>query len=446
MSLGLVFLGLVFLGLVYGIRVKYITKTCITEKNYLAVWTFAKENGINQLLQTCNSFVSKYFVQLIQQDLFLAIPPEYIESFLDLRGNFLLESIFYDCIANWVEYDKDKRSEHFPKLFKLVNLDDIERLDYIAAVVAENGLVKNNLECLQRVTEILKNATKLPPTDGLLMLDNNNGIIFVVARDMLTDTQYEIWTLDKGIQETGVAFRNNILYIIGGHPLRNLNASNALLAVSLDEENTGMSEMASMNQKRSRFGCVLMGNFIYVAGGRAHQKQILDRVECYNIRCNHWTSMPSMKRRREHFCLVRHDNFLYALGGTDLRGAALRDVEKYDGNQWSLIQPMNEPRSNFAALVIDDEIYAIGGLTVGGAITGSVEVYGFENESWRFEATLNHYRRGHSAFVKNEKIYVVGGSDNTCYPVSTEIYGPGQDDWISIESTCYDNRNVVVLR
>ena len=184
-------------------------------------------------------------------------------------------------------------------------------------------------------------------------------------------------------QDSRLIFAKGEVYDLGGHGPSSLNSFTNLN--SLDVVTKTWDKKASMTQKRSRFGCALVGNSIYVGGGQAHKTEILYSVECYNIRGNFWASKRSMRYRRAGCCLVAYNNYLYVLGGdTRVRyGSSCSSAEVFDDYKWSMIEPMLEPRSDFAAVVLKDEIYAIAGYSPGAYrnISRTTEVFNVHEET-----------------------------------------------------------------
>ena len=424
--------------------VEYISKTEINEENYLAVWIFAQENNFQDLLQRCINFVEQNFVKISEEKLFLSISTSYIESFLARRGASFPENTFFELISKWVEYDKENRKDQFAKLFELVNLDDLDP-EYVTNTVSEHELVLNNLECLQKVMKIVRKTAKAASsvTDEILFMENHNDELKIKTYRHINTMFYKKeefiakksshsfyrWQKPLCLQDQALTMAKGVLYGMGGCSLNNLNSCTDVACLNFVTKIT--EERASMTQKRSRFGCALLGNSIYVAGGQAHKTEILDSVECYSISDNSWTIKSSMHHKRAGCCLVAHKNCLYVLGGdTHLRSRSSRSVEKFDGYKWSMIESMSETKCDFAAVVLNNEIYAIAGYSPEAVrnISGKVEVYSICEGSWEFIASLNHPRKGHSACVAGGKIYVAGGTDRWGKVTPVEVYDPIADD------------------
>ena len=417
--------------------VEYISDTKIDKENYLAFWIFAKENYIQDMLQRCYSFVKKECFTIFRQELFLSIPIEHLENILELRNVSFPEHILFEVIIRWVEYDKEQRKDYFPKLFELVNFDHLN-LNDVATTVSENELVFNNLECLQKImTKVGKTSKAASPfTNEIVFVKNHRSKLKIRTCQHNGDEFFqkeEFFVESNSIQDQRFIFAKGELYDIGGHEPSSMNSFTSL--VSLNFSTKCRKKKASMLQKRSMFGCVMMRNLIYVAGGLAHKTKFLDSVECYSISNNFWRSESSMHYRRAGCCLVEGKNCLYALGGdTRVRyGSSCSSAEKFDGNEWSMIEPMSEPRSNFAAVALNDEIYAIAGYSHKAIsdISETVEVYNINEETWAFVASLNHPRKGHSACVAGGKIYVAGGTDRSGDVAPVEVYNPiaADDGW-----------------
>ena len=400
--------------------VEYISQASLTERNYIALWTFAKENALTNLLQKCNSYITQNFFQLYQQDQFLTISTDNVKSFLDMRGDILNPKALFQLIVKWVQFDEEKRQDHFPNLFKLVELDKIE-LSYILSTIFENKLVQNSLKSLQAVTKIVRKFVKTP--SELLVVDTADCV--VNKCDVMLKNLRRVSILPKTTEEAGVLSSRGVLYLIGGHSSCTLNSFTSVYALDLSSKT--WTKKTFMVQKRSRFGCAVLGNSIFVVGGQAHKMEILNSVECYSIRSNSWTSKPSMPTKRAGCCLVERNGYLYALGGdTSHRSGSstCAKVEFFNGYNWAYEESMTNPRSDFAAVVLNDEIYAIGGNWGESPddVYDSVEVFNFGDEEWEFIADLNYPRKGHSACVVEGKIYVAGGTDSSGDVAPVEVF------------------------
>ena len=76
------------------------------------------------------------------------------------------------------------------------------------------------------------------------------------------------------------------------------------------------------------------------------------------------------------------------------------------GGKWKKLQPMNTPRIDHACVVYQQEVWAIGGWT------DTVEIYNFDNNTWRYgpELPKDSYwismDKG-QAIVHNAQVYVI---------------------------------------
>ena len=246
--------------------VKFISRTDVTDENYLKVWIFAREKKLYNLLETCQTYIKNNFLQLFLQKQFSTIPNDLIADFFNLLNHGNVSSkLLYQAIVKWILFDEEGREKYFSQLFQLVNLDEIPA-SFTVSVISENKLVLKNLECLQKVMKVIKNFAKEAVSNEILVVEQQTKSINVINYNISTKQFYleSSCEFDIILSDVGIVCVNNHLFTIGGCVSSSCNSCKTVHCFSLK---TGVwTTKCQMQQKRRRFGCAVTGNFIFVAG------------------------------------------------------------------------------------------------------------------------------------------------------------------------------------
>ena len=99
---------------------------------------------------------------------------------------------------------------------------------------------------------------------------------------------------------------------------------------------------------------------------------------------------------------------------------------------WTTGTPMPTPRSEIAGAVLDDKIYIVGGFDNSGHSTSIVEVYDPVTDKWTQATSLPQPLDHTAAVASNDgKLYVVGGGylDRNLLSDKLFIFGPDTNNW-----------------
>lgn len=171
---------------------------------------------------------------------------------------------------------------------------------------------------------------------------------------------------------------------------------------------------------------------IYAMSGSANEE--------YNPATDTWTSKKPMPTKRDYFAVTAYRNKIYIIGGQsgyipagDLR--ILTTVnEVYDPatDTWETKTPMPTPRFYLSANTVNDKIYLIGGLNNTDynpplSILGLNEVYDPQADTWSTKTPTPHPVYVHASAVLDSKIYLFGGGASESD--LTQIYDSAADSW-----------------
>jgi DNA-binding CsgD family transcriptional regulator len=158
----------------------------------------------------------------------------------------------------------------------------------------------------------------------------------------------------------------------------------------------------------------VIGEKVYVPGGKGVDDSPIDLLEIYDLRDGSWEQGARLPLPLSDYALAAYEGRLFLFGGWD--GSSFVDqVLVYDPaeDRWSTRSPLRRPLGEAAAAVSGSKIYLIGG-TDGKKIYDDVWAY-FPNreeeggQAWESRQRLPEPRSGLSAAGLINAIYVVGG-------------------------------------
>lgn len=156
-----------------------------------------------------------------------------------------------------------------------------------------------------------------------------------------------------GVAEYGGAF-----YVIGGES--NSGIDGALLR--FDPANDSWTEQAEKPTPVTDVQAALIGEKIYVPGGRMPNGSMTDRLEVYDPRENKWETRASLPAALSAYALAPFEGKLYLFGGKS--GDDFIDtVYQYDPetDRWQERSPLTAPRAFAGAAIIGGRIHLLGG-------------------------------------------------------------------------------------
>eukprot|EP00964_Phaeocystis_antarctica_P011721 scaffold6465_cov67-Phaeocystis_antarctica.AAC.2 len=235
-----------------------------------------------------------------------------------------------------------------------------------------------------------------------------------------------------------VGFGPRRIYLLGGCLLDGKVVSTVL---SYDPALDTWCEVASMATARGRHGVVALGGKLHVMGGADDRGMSLAEAEVYDPKADSWQPLPSMPTARKYLAAAAVAGKVYAIGGDDNVGDACDVIEAYDplSGAWTRVARLPVARSFHTATVVDGKIYVLGGYTdddqVGCVAAGRVDAYDPVADSWQQLAAMPTARSSHAAAVVDGKIYVSGGSLDSCeHSDALEAFDPVTNTWTTLAS------------
>jgi DNA-binding CsgD family transcriptional regulator/N-acetylneuraminic acid mutarotase len=218
-------------------------------------------------------------------------------------------------------------------------------------------------------------------------------------------------------------------YVIGGET--NGAVSNQLLRYE-----PGTNTWTALTSKPTAVADVqaeVIGNKVYVPGGRLVSGAISDVFEAYDPRRDKWITLKPLPGKLSGYALAAFEGKLYLFGGWDGQNYHA-EVWQYDPDldKWSAKSPMQTARAFADAAVPERQgrIYVIGGENATGALTANESYNPAEDDGsgqpWSTKAPLPAPSSHIAATAIGRTIYVIGGSNANNQLLQ---YGIALDSW-----------------
>ena len=384
-------------------------------------------------LDKAYQLLSENLDEMSQTEMFQVLSKTDLISILEkMEKNKSSEEAKYTAITNWVKCDRETRSKDFPQLFQSIDLNKV-RFEFLKNVVTTDSLVEDHVSCMKavlgcsmsRLSEMKSNQTG---SKILCIVGNDSKQVFELS-DSFRKSNETYPQLPVEVSGHCAAKLNNFIYCVGGRW-----ESKKVYQMNLNDPVLKWREVASMNNARSAFGCTVFIGKLVVAGGNCAVETLVS-TELYEEQSNTWRMISSLSKSRYNYALVVCEGRLYAIGGwTTSSVECMKDI----GGEWEEVASMKTPRSNFDAVNCGGYIYAIGGFQKFKA-QKNVERYNPDGDEWINVAPMNIARYGHSAYVKQNKIFVVGGrNDDYKFVHEVECYDARSDAWSIVGETDVD--------
>jgi DNA-binding CsgD family transcriptional regulator len=268
------------------------------------------------------------------------------------------------------------------------------------------------------------------PTTGPVAAPTNAGAALPAAN--------ERWVELAPLPEPRLAFAlapfrfdgRSYMYLIGG--VVDTQVDGAVLRYDLDA-NTWVKFSAKPTPVADVQAAVV-GNRIFVPGGRTADGNISTVLEAYDPQRDRWESLAPLPEPRANYGLAAVEGKLYLFGGTD--GANQQaTVWQYnpDRDEWQPQSPMPEALEGMGVGVIEGQIFLIGGQNGQGPTTSHQRYSPAEEGNgnpYTIRAPLPEARSQMGATAIGGFIFLIGGSQQAL----ALIYDSTVDIWRSTET------------
>ena len=241
---------------------------------------------------------------------------------------------------------------------------------------------------------------------------------------------FEKFTTPRWVSSSCVL--NNKIYLIGGW-----DGENRLNTVECyDPLTDNLSKCQDIPTARSGLTCSVVNDKIYAFGG--YNGDYLVTVECYYPLTDTWSTCSNILKARSQLTSAVVKGKIYLIGGGNEK--ELSNVECYDPltDSYTSCTSMPTPRNAPSCGVVDNKIYVFGGRSQIDSeswnMLSNVECYDPSTDSWFRCTDMPTGRAGSTAQVVNNKIYIIGGSEQEISSSHTvERYDPQLDTLVPIE-------------
>ena len=410
-----------------NISAQYLTSK-INPTNCFELEEIAKKYDSKVLKDKIVEYTNKHFDHIACETDFTSISEKKFEIFVDFHCNICSQKSLYNCIVNWVKADIENRNKNFPYFFKKIFLLKLSP-EFLRNEVSKEVLVTNNHECSLLLIQALTQKLQSKCDSGVVLYIaggsyRSENYLYSYAVDKRTWRKLK--SIPHGRRSACGALISNCLYFIGGIDSNDL-ATDRLDCYDIDEDK--WTSLQSMNNTRFCSACCVHNDKVFVVGGS--NSELMCTGEVYNPEVNKWSAIPSLKFVRTGHSLVSYQGSLLCLGGHDGNNY-LKKVDRLENNVWVDFPQLQTCRRWFACVVVHNTIYAIGGRTENDTQPlKTVEKYDSITESWKMVSPMKDGRDSFAAYVVDDNfIYVVGGNgkDNDVGK-SIEVYDVSMDKW-----------------
>jgi hypothetical protein len=144
------------------------------------------------------------------------------------------------------------------------------------------------------------------------------------------------------------------------------------------------SEVVPMPEERDFAGACVLGNDIYIFGGKTEYGAPTSTTYRFSTELKEWATLAPMPEAlcRHSVCVL--DGLIYVMGGEKDDGISRNAVHRFDpvANVYRPMAPMCIARGECGAFVLDGSIYAVGGIDEESRRLFSMERYSVASDSW----------------------------------------------------------------
>ncbi len=232
-----------------------------------------------------------------------------------------------------------------------------------------------------------------------------------------------------------LAYESSI-YIIGGETPNGVTGSTLRMQVGQKQWQQLLDKPTPVADAQA----ALVGERIYVPGGRLQSGKPTSALEVYDLRLARWESLAPLPAALSAYALAAVDGRLYLFGGWD--GQRIVDtVYTYDPetNAWQVETAMSSRRAFAAAVTLEGHILLIGG-TDGSRPLDTVQAYFPQRDRaganpWEDHTSLPEPRAAVGAAVIAGQVYVFGGQGTNDVEggLAPLQYQPLNDRWVNFD-------------
>jgi DNA-binding CsgD family transcriptional regulator len=179
---------------------------------------------------------------------------------------------------------------------------------------------------------------------------------------------------------------------------------------------------------RRGMGLVAYEGQVYVVGGESAEG-VTGSVERYDPQADGWTSLANKPNAVADVAAALVGDQIYVPGGRTPSGSPSAMVEAYspESDTWESKAPLPTALSGYALVALEGKLYLFGGWD-GSTYVDLVYEYDPAEDVWMPKTAMPTARAFAGAAVVDGKIYVIGGYDGQHDLTTNEEYVPSRDD------------------
>ena len=413
-------------------------------ENCLDVLGFADFQNLSNLKEIAKSFALNNFEEICKSNAFLSLSMSHVKLLLSSDDlNVSKEEIVYEAMMLWIRHDLAGRKNDLMLLLFCVRFSFLD-ISFIICKVAGDELIANNVFCHQLICKFIQ-AVSSEGHDPCKEMFCNMPRLGMHSRKMIVFSGGAYSPRDRSFccfdPVTLQSFysikhhptfdfkfkldfyrllvtENNEIYILGGIFYDDYHfesgggtAKGNVLVYS--QQNGKWQDCASMDVPKCAFGACYFEGKIYAFGGyTVYPSHLpLDHVAAYDTCFNVWENRDNMPIGIAHQATTVFRNSAFLFGGIDGDGQYLNTVLQYHFTQdkWTLISSeMPVPRAEASAFVNENNIIILGGSNNTGGIM-SVNIFNVDRLRWSFASDFPEERKFTSICQGDGCLFVCGG-------------------------------------
>lgn len=259
----------------------------------------------------------------------------------------------------------------------------------------------------------------------------SGNIYLVGSYDSGDSRRLEIYSISNNSWSTGAslatdraglasAVLDDRLYVFGG------SGDSRRVDRYIPADNTWVQLDNNNEDERMEFGregavAEVYNSRIYLIGGRSSTGRV---VEEYNPGTNKWTQKQSSPNRHFESASAMYNGRIYVIGGGE--DIAEDRITAYDveDDRWIVgLTPMPKRLRKASAVLLQNKIYVVGGEDETGAISDAVYEYDPTQNSWRTLRRLPSPRSGAAVAGISSRLHVIGGRNNQSQQTGNNFRG-----------------------
>ena len=253
-------------------------------------------------------------------------------------------------------------------------------------------------------------------------------------QSVTTERWSKLTDLPQAQKGMGAVRYEKRFFLIGGE-----DSEGILNKVSIfDVENDAWSQGANIPIAISEVNAALIGEKIYVPGGRTIDNLFSKKLFIYNPREDNWETKADLPVAISGYAMTSYEGKLYLFGGWD-GSEYLKEIWIYDPgiNEWQSFGQLPEERGFASAEVVGGVIHLMGGINNKRVLSNHDLFYPqrqLENEiAWEVASDLPQPRYGMESSVLADMIYVAGGMNENSNELPLIQYLPPKDTWMELD-------------